>query len=103
MKKIMIVGATSAIAQATARLFAKDGDALFLVARDVTKLENISDDLKTRGACKVFMRVMDALEFDRHEAIVEEAATLLDGIDIALIAYGSLPDQIKCQASFCSF
>ncbi len=100
MRKILIVGASSAIAHATARLYANDGDALFLIARDKEKLAAVSDDLKTRGASRVFTRVMDALDFDRHEAIIEEAFTLLDGLDIALVAYGTLPDQGKCEISW---
>jgi short-subunit dehydrogenase len=38
MKKILVIGATSAIAEATARLFAARGDALFLVARNAEHL-----------------------------------------------------------------
>jgi short-subunit dehydrogenase len=32
MKKILIIGATSAIAEATARIYAEEGNELFLVA-----------------------------------------------------------------------
>ncbi len=46
MRKTLIIGATSAIAQATARLFAEAGDALFLVARNADKLADTADDLR---------------------------------------------------------
>ncbi|HSA59928.1 MAG TPA: SDR family NAD(P)-dependent oxidoreductase, partial [bacterium] len=53
MRKMLIIGATSAIARETARLFAADGDALFLVARDPEKLTAVANDLKARGAGRV--------------------------------------------------
>jgi decaprenylphospho-beta-D-erythro-pentofuranosid-2-ulose 2-reductase len=39
MRKALILGATSAIAQETAKLLAADGGSLFLVGRDSAKLE----------------------------------------------------------------
>ena len=50
MQKILIIGATSAIAEATARLWAARGDSLFLVGRKADRLEAIADDLRVRGA-----------------------------------------------------
>ena len=42
---------------------------------------------------------MDVLEYDRHEAGVEEAWRVLDGFDCVLMAHGSLPDQKVCELS----
>lgn len=50
MRKVLICGATSAIARETARFFARDGDRLFLVARNAEKLRAVSRDLDVRGA-----------------------------------------------------
>ncbi|MGH7464478.1 MAG: SDR family NAD(P)-dependent oxidoreductase, partial [Longimicrobiales bacterium] len=50
METVLILGATSAIAQATARRFARDGARLFLVGRDAARLEAVADDLRSRGA-----------------------------------------------------
>ncbi|HEX3125017.1 MAG TPA: short-chain dehydrogenase, partial [Rhodanobacteraceae bacterium] len=44
MRKILIIGATSAIAAATARLFAARGDAMFLVARNAEHLRAVVAD-----------------------------------------------------------
>jgi len=49
-RKILIIGATSAIAQATARLFAEQQDALFLIGRNTSQLQTITADLKTQNA-----------------------------------------------------
>ena len=43
--KILIIGATSAIAKATARIYAERGQELFLIARNEEKLDALSADL----------------------------------------------------------
>lgn len=100
MKKILVIGATSAIAEATARLYAADGDALFLVARDAQKLAAVAEDLRVRGASVVDTATMDVQDFARHATVVQEAVTRLDGLDLLLVAHGILPDQGECEASF---
>ncbi len=99
MKKVLIIGATSAIAEATARLFAKRGDRLFLLARNEEKLAVIAQDLKIRGAESVLAGKFDALSIDRHNVILDQAIEQLEGIDLVLIAHGTLPDQKVCEAS----
>jgi len=100
MRRVLIFGATSAIAHATARLFAADGDRLFLVARDRDKLQAAADDLRLRGASRVETATMDARDYDRHQGLIEEACRSLGGLDTALIAHGTLPDQKACEKSF---
>ena len=72
MRKILIMGATSAIAEATARLFAARGDALFLVGRNPDRLGAIADDLCLRGAPLAETFVMDA-----REGVVDHDLNLL--------------------------
>ena len=59
MLKILIVGATSAIAHETARCFAADGAELFLVGRSEAKLATLEDDLKARGAKNTAIYAVD--------------------------------------------
>ena len=99
MKRILIIGATSAIAEATARLFAARSDALFLVARDATRLEQIAADLGVRGATRVATATLDVTDFDRHVEILDMAERDLGGIDTVLIAHGTLSDQKECEQS----
>jgi decaprenylphospho-beta-D-erythro-pentofuranosid-2-ulose 2-reductase len=99
VRKILIFGATSAIAEATARRFAAKGDALFLIARDTANLAATAEDLRVRGAVKVETLVMDALDYDRHAAAITSASDTLGGLDVALIAHGTLPDQKGCEVS----
>lgn len=99
MRKILIVGATSAIAEATARLWAVRGDALFLAGRRAGRLDVIAADLRVRGASAVACGVFDACDVSMHEEMLQAAETALGGLDIVLIAHGSLPDQEACEAS----
>ncbi|WP_085901311.1 SDR family oxidoreductase [Kiloniella majae] len=99
MKKVLIIGATSAIAEATARLFAKRGDQLFLFARDQEKLATIANDLKIRGAQDVYTGVYDASIQQDNENNFEEAIKQLGGLDVLFVAHGILPDQKACEVS----
>ncbi len=97
MQKVLIIGATSAIAEATARLLAEQGDQLFLLARNSERMISLADDLKIRGAGSVLYDTLDVNDFDRHQAALDQAVEQLGGIDIALIAHGTLPDQKACE------
>lgn len=99
MRKILIVGATSAIAEATARIWAQRGDYLFLVARNKEKLRAIADDLRIRGCPKVEFYCMDANHFDAHVPMLDAAEQALKGLDTVLIAHGTLSNQAMCQQS----
>jgi len=98
--RILIFGATSAIAQETAKLFAADGDALFLVARNADKLQVVANDLTVRGAAQVEKATLDLSETDRHVDLLARATAALGGLDVALIAHGTLSDQEACQQSY---
>src|SRR6266516_5751144 len=97
--KMLIVGATSEIAHETAKCFAKDGAEFFLVGRSPEKLEDVGNDLKVRGAKRIEMYVLDVTCLDCHQEMIQAAITRLDGLDMVLIAYGTLGDQQKCQRS----
>lgn len=99
MRKILIIGATSAIAEATARQWARQGAALHLLARDPARLSAIADDLTVRGASAVTVDILDVDTIDGHDAALAAARTALGRIDIALIAHGTLPDQAACSTS----
>ncbi|PTU31989.1 SDR family oxidoreductase [Stenotrophobium rhamnosiphilum] len=100
MKRILIIGATSAIAEATARVFAARGDALVLAGRDTQQLSRIADDLKIRGAAQANTLELDANDFAKHESAIQQATDHLGGLDIALIAHGTLSNQSDCEKDF---
>lgn len=99
MRKVLIVGATSAIAEAVARIFATRGDALYLVGRRPEALEALAADLKVRGAHAAGIEAQDATDLAAHEGMLERAVQSLGGLDTVLIAYGTLSDQKACERS----
>jgi len=95
MKKIIIFGATSAIAQACARIWAAGGTEFVLCARDEARLQIVATDLKGRGAANVSTAIFTA---ESVESCTNSALqALANGCDIALIAHGVLTDQKDCQ------
>lgn len=96
--RIVIIGATSAIAEQCARLWAERGpiDAT-LVGRDMGRLERVAADLRVRSpGSTIATEVANLLE---SGSIARTAASLTVGgvPDIVLVAHGSLPDQAACQ------
>jgi decaprenylphospho-beta-D-erythro-pentofuranosid-2-ulose 2-reductase len=97
VKKIVIIGATSSIAEHCARLWVAQGPvALTLVGRDRARTDGVAADLRVRGATAV---TVDTVDFEDAGAIAGLAGRLTaDGpIDLVLVAHGSLPDQAACQ------
>jgi hypothetical protein len=97
---ILIIGATSAIAQEVAKQYATQGHQLFLVGRSENKLEIIESDLKARGATTVYRHALDLRHINEHDALLNEAKNKMGSLDVVLIAHGSLPNQLECQASY---
>jgi len=97
MKRILIIGATSAIAAACARHWTASGASFFLVARTPEKLDQTAADLRARGATVVHTHLLDATDFDAHPAMLEACVAALGVIDVALLAHGTLPDQQACE------
>mgnify|MGYP000706963131 CR=1 FL=1 len=97
MKRIVIIGATSGIAEACARLWVKDPIDLVLVGRNINKLETIAQDLRVRSPQSVIQTIVS--DFANPTKIQSTIEGIWDGgaIDTALIAHGSLPDQQDCQ------
>ena len=96
MKTILIVGATSAIATACARLWSEQGAAFFLVGRTAEKLSHVADDLSARGAT-VHTHLLDLNRLEQHSDMLDVCFENLGQIDVALIAHGTLPDQKACE------
>src|SRR5210317_1519157 len=81
--KVLIVGATSAIAEQVARCYAKEGACLYLLARNSDHLDAIADDLRIRGAEKIVSGIFEATAFGQHEKLIENAWSELGAIDVA--------------------
>lgn len=98
-KNILIIGATSAIAKATLRLYAEQNHNLFLVARNESLLQTIAEDAKIRGANQVESFACDLAVLTGHTTLLENVTTSYPKLDIVLIAHGTLPTQTECEKS----
>jgi short-subunit dehydrogenase len=99
-RKILVLGATSGIAEATCRIWATQGASLFLVARNPQKLAAVAADLRTRGATYVGTAVADLDDTDNHPELLAHAVNSLTGMDIAYFAHGILGDQAEAEQDF---
>lgn len=97
-KRIVIVGATSAIAEHCARIWlAKQPTDLTLLGRDAQRMKRVGGDLKVRSP-QSEIRLVQA-EFLNPQAINATVLNIVKSgrVDIVLIAHGSLPEQTVCQ------
>jgi decaprenylphospho-beta-D-erythro-pentofuranosid-2-ulose 2-reductase len=97
-KKIVIIGATSLMAEHSARLWVQEAPKnLVLVGRDLVKTERVAADLKVRSPQSTIN--VQIANFHNPLWIREWTARVVEeGIpDIVLIAHGALPDQMACQ------
>lgn len=97
MEKVLVIGASSAIAQAVMRLLAPTGADFFLVGRDEERLRIVRDDLRARGAVDVRCRPLDFTRTDLFEGTVSDAVRELGGLTILLVAHSTLTDQSRAQ------
>lgn len=96
-QKLIIIGATSAIAQHCVRQWACKPSRILLVGRDNGRLDVVAQDLQVRcPQSNIGVQTIDFMDAAAIQGLVAEYAA--DGpIDIALIAHGDLPEQAVCQ------
>jgi decaprenylphospho-beta-D-erythro-pentofuranosid-2-ulose 2-reductase len=94
--RILILGATSAIAQAYARRRAP-GANFILAGRHEDRLKAIAADLVACGAASAEPLVIDLAALDGIEAAAAALHARFGGLDEALIAYGALGEQAKSE------
>ena len=97
-KRIVIIGATSAIAEQCARVWARENPSeIVLLGRNKEKLDRISSDLKVRAPNTTITSITgNFLDPTQIQTVVDQLFSN-GNVDIALIAHGSLPDQQLCQ------
>jgi short-subunit dehydrogenase len=98
-RKIVVLGATSKIAQEIARLAAAEGKELLLVARHPERLAVVAGDLAARGASRVEAVAADLADVAGHPALVGEIAARMPDFDTLLLAYGTLGEQARAEES----
>lgn len=97
-RRIVIVGATSALAGRCARLWLAQGPADFvLVGRDAEKLERVAQDLRVRRPGTDVRCIATDMQDPAAIRAVPDQIAAGGAVDVALVAHGLLPDQNACQ------
>lgn len=96
-ERIVVIGATSALAQVAVREWAAQGARLFLVARDAAKLDAVVRDARIRGGTAQGMVLTDFMDSAAVGRMLDSAAGVWGGLDGVLIAHGWLPVQEEVQ------
>jgi decaprenylphospho-beta-D-erythro-pentofuranosid-2-ulose 2-reductase len=97
MSYILIIGAKSDIAKATAREYAKHGYDLYLAARNVDQLSEFANDVTVRTQQTVKTVELDILDYQSHQAFYEQLEEKPLGV---IAAVGYLGKQKEAQLEF---
>jgi len=97
MSYILIIGAKSDIAKATAREYAKHGYDIYLAARGSDELQSFAQDIKIRTEQDIKLLELDILDYKTHASFYAK----LDEKPLGVIsAIGYLGEQEKAQTHF---
>ena len=94
----LVLGASSAVARAFARLVAARGAAVLLAGRDIDDLERSAADLRARFGGSAHVLPFDARERATIAALVAHCRDLPAGTLDVFLAFGSMPEQAAMEA-----
>ena len=97
MNYVLIIGAKSDIAKATAREYAKHGYDLYLAGRNINELQEFANDITIRTGQTVKLVELDILNYESHSTIYYQLEQKPLGV---ISAVGYLGDQEKAQSDF---
>ncbi len=97
MSYILIIGAKSDIAKAAAREYAKHGYDLYLAARNVSELDEFTNDIIARTERTVKTIELDILDYKSHQAFYDQLEEKPLGV---ISAIGYLGEQEKAESDF---
>ena len=90
----LVVGASSAVSRAFARLVAEQGADVILAGRDLEDMERTALDLRVRGGGKIDVLRFDALDQSSHDAFV---AALPEGPLDLFVGFGLMHPQDELE------
>lgn len=97
----LVLGASSAIARAFARVAAAAGDDVILAGRDAADLEIAATDVTLRGSGQARALAFDARDHGSHEAVAAQAEALAAGKPLSVfLAFGTMPAQAEIDADW---
>ncbi len=94
-KAVLILGATSSIARATADSLAAKGYPLYLAGRELSELERLASDLQIRYKTEVHCGHFDADQTEKHEQFIEDVLATTNGFEGVLVAFSDMGKHNK--------
>ncbi|MEM7180863.1 MAG: SDR family NAD(P)-dependent oxidoreductase [Spirochaetota bacterium] len=98
MANVLVIGATSAVAQEIIQLLAhEENNRFYFLARNPSKLQALCETLpgKVLGSSS-----LDFVRHDDMQTAMQQALTTLSTIDLALLAHGDLGDQLLSEKDY---
>lgn len=95
----LILGASSSIGRAFARLVASDGADVLLAGRDVEDLERTAADIRVRTGRRAEVLRFDAEAIDAHADFAADCAARAGGLNVFLL-FGAMPEQADIDRDF---
>jgi decaprenylphospho-beta-D-erythro-pentofuranosid-2-ulose 2-reductase len=100
MERVLVLGATSAIAAEAAGIFARRGARLHLVGRAPDKLASTASRCRRCEPAAITVEAADLGRLEENASVVGRALAVLGGLDVVLVAHGDLGDQEASERSF---
>jgi len=94
----LVLGASSAIARAFARVAAAEGGDVILAGRDRDDLDKSAADVALRSGRRAVVVDFDALDYGSHAALIERARAEAGGTLNIFLAFGTMPSQPEIDA-----
>ena len=94
---LLVLGANSDMAIATAKYYAQAGYNLYLASRDVKECKKNATDIHMRYQVEVHVMSFDALDFNTHADFYAGLVFKPQGV---ILAFGFMADQQQAQADF---
>jgi short-subunit dehydrogenase len=95
----LVLGASSAIARALARVAAQDGADVVLAGRDRDDLDKTAADIAIRSGRRAIAVDFDALDYGSHGALMERTKQEAgEGTLNVFLAFGTMPSQAEIDA-----
>jgi short-subunit dehydrogenase len=102
VERVLVLGATSAIAAEVALIHARRGDRVHLVGRNPDKLAEVARRCSeaAQAPSHVTHQRADFADLGANEKVIADAIAALGSVDAALVAHGDLGDQLASERSF---
>ncbi|MGM0884294.1 MAG: SDR family oxidoreductase [Bacillota bacterium] len=98
MKNVLVIGATSGIAQAIIKQLAESNTNLIIAGRNKEELEKIAGDLRVRYQATVYSEMYEATSYDTHESFFNNCINHIADLDGVILCYGYMGQQQQAQS-----